>query len=316
MAETDKWLEVSLIVDGELAEAVADVLARFAPEGVVIETALKGWTTEGEGIPEKNVRVCAYLPVDKKLAKKQKHLEEALWHLGFIRPLPEIQYKKIQETNWAEAWKENFQPITVGKQIIIVPAWMETPDPRRLPIKIDPGMAFGTGTHPTTQLCLEFLEDWISNIKDEHLSVIDLGCGSGILAIAALKFGAKHVLAVDIDEQAIKASKDNAKLNGVYKHLEVGLGSVAEIRNGIFTIRNAKLIFANILAPVIIELLDQGLVDLLLPEGRMVLSGILDEQAAGVIEKLNQHGLKVNQTRSSGDWVALGVQNTPTLLHF
>lgn len=316
MTEPGKWLEVSLIVDGELAEAVADVLARFAPEGVVIETALKGWTPEGEAIPEKNVRVCAYLPVDKNLAQKQKHLEESLWHLGFIRPLPEIQYQKIQETNWAEAWKENFQPITVGKQIIIVPAWMETPDPTRLPIKIDPGMAFGTGTHPTTQLCLEFLEDWFSNIKGERPSVIDLGCGSGILAIAALKFGAKPVLAVDIDEQAIKASKDNAKINGVFKHLEVGMGSVAEIRRGNFTIRNAKLIFANILAPVIIELLDQGLVDLLLPEGWMVLSGILDEQAAGVIEKLNQHGLKVTKRRSSGDWVALGVQNTPTLLHF
>jgi ribosomal protein L11 methyltransferase len=316
MNEPKKWLEASLTIDGELAEAVADVLARFAPEGVVIETALKGWTPEGEAIPEKNVRICAYLPADENLTQKQKQLEEALWHLGFIRPLPEIQYQQILETNWTEAWKENFKPITIGKKIIIVPAWLETPDPTRLPIKIDPGMAFGTGTHPTTQLCLEFLEDWFLNHKHEPTSVIDLGCGSGILAIAALKFGASPVLAVDIDKEAIKASKDNAKINGVLEQLEVGLGSVMEIQKGYFTIQKARLIFANILAPVIIELVDQGLIDLLLPAGWMVLSGILNEQAAGVIEKLNQHGLKVTQSRRSGDWVAMGVQNSPNLLRF
>ncbi len=153
------WLEVALTVDGELAEAVADVLARFAPNGVTTEQAVRYNDAEDEGTPVGPITVRAYLPADETLETRRSKLEEALFYLGMIQPLPKPTFKPIEDQNWMEAWKEHYQPIPIGKRLVIVPAWLESPDPERLPIKIDPGMAFGTGTHPTTQLCLEFIEE-------------------------------------------------------------------------------------------------------------------------------------------------------------
>ena len=212
------WLEVSLNVNGELAEAVADVLARFAPNGVVVENGVyfKDADDPGTSLDEVNVR--AYLPVDGKLEETRQRLEEALWHLGSIQPLPEALFTPIADQNWMEAWKEHYKPIPVGEKLIIVPAWLESPDATRIPIRIDPGMAFGTGTHPTTQLCLEPLEKYIQPGMD----VIDVGCGSGILSIGALKLGAGRALAVDIDQAAVDATRENA--DAVLLHAARGVG--------------------------------------------------------------------------------------------
>jgi ribosomal protein L11 methyltransferase len=301
------WLEVSLTVDGELAEPVAEVLARFIPDGVVIEsTAVTANLDDSQGQAVGPLRVFGYLPVDAQLEERRRQLEQALWYLGRIRPLPEAQYKPIQQTNWAEAWKAHYQPIAVGERLMIVPAWLETPPGGRIPIRIDPGMAFGTGTHPTTQLCLYALEEAAAG-AGESWGVIDLGCGTAILAIAALKLGASHALGVDIDPEAIQAARENAATNGVTADLELGLGSLAEIRSGKFLLQKSRVVLANILAPVLIRLLGEGLGSLLEPDGVLILSGILQEQADEVKAAAEAQGLRLATRRQSGDWVALSV---------
>jgi ribosomal protein L11 methyltransferase len=310
MTDTN-WLEVSLLVNGELAEAVADVLARFAPNGVVTEsTGVKYLDEENEGVAVGPISVRAYLEVNDQLEETRRKLEESLFYLGMIQPLPAPVYKPIADQNWMEAWKEHYKPIPIGRRLMIVPAWMESPEPARIPIKIDPGMAFGTGTHPTTQLCLELIENWFDQSKIENLKskiVMDIGCGSGILSIAALKLGATTALGVDIDPESVKNSRENAEKNGIGAELVLGQGSVAEVKAGQFAFAFAPLVVANILAPVIIRLFDAGLADLIEPRGAVILSGILSEQAEKVREAAQAKGLVLTEQRQMGDWVALAM---------
>ena len=302
--ETPTWLEVSLIVDGEMAEAVADVLARFAPEGVVIEsTKIESNLQDVEGHPVGPLRVAGYLPVDDQVEDTRRRLEEALWYLGRIRELPAPQFKPVQQTDWSEAWKQHYRPIPIGQNLMIVPAWLDPDTGGRIPIRIDPGMAFGTGTHPTTQLCLEIIENRFR--QTTPTAVIDLGCGSGILAVAALKLGAARALGIDIDADAIRSAQKNAAANQVAERLEFGLGSLAELQQGDFPIRTAPLVLANILAPILIRLLDEGLAETLTPDGLLVLSGILTEQADEVQAALEKHGLRLVEQRQIEDWVAI-----------
>jgi ribosomal protein L11 methyltransferase len=303
------WLEVSLVVDGEMAEAVAEVLARYIPDGVVIESTAVATEADDEGGHAVGpLRVCGYLPVDANLEDTRRRIEEGLWYLGRIRPLPAPVFKPFEEINWVEAWKEHYHPIPVGERIIIVPAWLETPPGGRIPIRIDPGMAFGTGTHPTTQLCLELLDYFDGRALPRGYQVLDIGCGSGILAVAALKLTASHALGVDIDPLAVDASRQNALSNCVSERLDLGVGSVIEVQAGQFDIRKAELVFANILAPIILRLFNDGLAELVKPGGVLILSGILAEQAEEIIVTVGQHGMQVIERRQVGDWVALAAQ--------
>lgn len=312
------WLEVSLTVNGELAESVADVLARFAPNGVMTEQGVKFLDDEDEGTATGPITVRAYLQVNDQLEEMRQKLEESLFYLGMITPVPTPTYKQIADQNWMEAWKLHYKPILIGQRLLILPAWLESPEPKRIPIKIDPGMAFGTGTHPTTQLCLELMEkafDGGQKTEDEDRtsvlrppsSVIDVGCGSGILSIAALKLGAKTVLGIDIDIDSVKNSRENADTNGVGQELILGQGSVTEVLSGKFPFKSAPLVVANILAPIIIRLFDAGLADLVEPNGEIILSGILAHQAGNVIEAAQAKGLKRSDQRQIGDWVALSL---------
>jgi ribosomal protein L11 methyltransferase len=223
-----------------------------------------------------------------------------------IKPVPTPAYKQIADQNWMEAWKQHYKPILIGQRLLILPAWLESPEPKRIPIKIDPGMAFGTGTHPTTQLCLELME--VSTDHRPLTTVIDVGCGSGILSIAALKLGASKVLGVDIDIESVKNSRENADTNGVGEELLLGLGSVTEVLSGSFQFKSAPLVVANILGPILIRLFDAGLADLVEPNGEIILSGILDHQAESVIAAGEAKGLKRNDQRQIGDWVAISLK--------
>jgi ribosomal protein L11 methyltransferase len=311
------WLEVSLTVSGELAEAVADVLARFAYSGVMMEQGVRYTDEEDAGTPTGPITVRAYLEMNDQIEDTRQKLEESLYYLGRIQPLPAASYKQIADQNWMEAWKQHYKPILIGKRLVIVPAWMDSPDPDRIPIRIDPGMAFGTGTHPTTQLCLELMEkifeDGSSNfvhassIVRSPGSVIDVGCGSGILSIAALKLGAKSALGVDIDAGSIVNARENAEANEVGDELMLEVGSVQEILDGRFAFRQASLVLANILAPVIVRLFDSGLARLIDENGMIILSGILEEQASRVIEAAQAKGLKMNERKQMGDWVAFSM---------
>ncbi len=303
------WLEVSLTVNGELAESVADVLARFAPNGVMTEQGVRFVNDEDEGTATGPITVRAYLEVNDQLEETRQKLEESLFYLGMITPVPTPTYKQIADQNWMEAWKQHYKPILIGERLLILPAWLENPDPKRIPIKIDPGMAFGTGTHPTTQLCLELMErSFVGATHESPLQVIDVGCGSGILSIAALKLGASKVLGVDIDIESVKNSRENAAVNGVGEELLLGQGSVTEVLAGQFPFKSAPLVVANILAPVLIRLFDAGLADLIQPNGEIILSGILDHQAESVIEAGQAKGLKRGEVRQMKDWVAISLK--------
>jgi len=327
------WLEVSMTVDGELAESVADVFARFAPNGVMTEQGVKYNDAEDAGTPTGPITVRAYLELNDQIEETRQKLEEALFYLGMIQPLPTPAYKQIADQNWMEAWKQHYKPILIGERLLILPAWMESPALNRVAIKIDPGMAFGTGTHPTTQLCLELMELWLCHpepfdftqdklregspnrvgdsslakkrLAQNDIDIIDVGCGSGILSIAAIKLGAEKVLGVDIDPESVTNSRENADMNEVGEELILGVGSVQEILDGKFEFKSAPLVVANILAPVIVRLFNAGLADLIEAHGAIILSGILFEQEQSVIEAAQAKSLRMNERRQIGDWVAL-----------
>jgi ribosomal protein L11 methyltransferase len=314
MGEGD-WLEVSLIVDGEMAEAVSEVLARFVPGGVVIESTQIADDPSGVGEVVGPLRVCGYLKVDHQLDADRQKLEEALWHLGQIQPLPRAKYKPIAEADWSQTWKQHFHPVPIGSRMFIVPEWLDVEAGSRIVVRINPGMAFGTGTHPTTKLCLEILEDYIGEVGSADpgegnipQTMIDIGCGSGILGIVAAKLGVRHILGVDLDPQAIEVARQNAVVNGVQEQLELAPGSVSEVKSGRFSISRAPLVMANILAPVLVALLREGMGDLLTTPGTLILAGILDEQMAEVEAAIKASGMQLAEKRQSADWAALVVK--------
>jgi len=296
------WLEVSVICNGELAEAVAEVMARFAENGVVIESITEFDQNAYEQVETDNVRVLCYLAKDENVEQKSLQLQESLWHLSQISPIAAPQLQTIQDEDWMASWKKNYQPVKVGRNWLILPAWIEAdPQETRQIIRIDPAMAFGTGTHPSTQLCLMAIEDYLEAGKD----VIDIGCGSGILAIAALKLGSSYALAVDTDDLAVEATKKNAIINEIHANLDSHRGSLDDILHGDYAIQQASLVLANILAPVLIQLLKEGLAQTIAPGGKLVMAGILDTQAESVIQASKTAGSNLIKQYQQDDWVAL-----------
>lgn len=302
------WIEVKFVCEDELAEALADLLGRFVSNGVVVEnvTHFNPHTQENE--PTGAFEVSGYLPVDDQLPEKHQKLAEALWHMGQISPLPEPQFRPIIDQDWMAAWKQHYKPIPLGEKFLILPAWEELPkDTSRILIRINPAMAFGTGTHPTTQLCLGLLE----RHYQPGQSVIDVGCGSGILSIAANKLGAPKVLAVDVDSQSVTATKENAALNHVPEEaLEIGRGSVREILSGKFEVQSAPVVLVNILASIILSLFDQGLAQVVSDGGILVLSGILAYQEDEMRQKAQENGFQVIDKPTQKDWISLALRKS------
>ncbi len=286
-----EWLQVSVEVEAETAEAVADVLSRFAPNGVAIEMLSAGQTSVAE-----QAAVKAFLPVGLDTPNIQRQVEEALWHLGQIAPIPAPTFTVVVEANWADAWKEHFHPLRVGQRIVIKPTWREFEShPGDIVIELDPGMAFGTGLHPTTQMCLLALEGRVQ----PGMTVLDMGTGSGILAVAAARLGAERVLALDNDPVAVQAAQENVVRNGVADVVTVAEGSLDQVA-GVF-----DLVVVNILSRVILELVERGLADHVKMGGAWVAAGIIDSQAAEVEAALRAAGLHVTEHQQVADWVAL-----------
>ena len=283
------WLEVSVTVSGEAAEAVAEALARYALHGVAIEAG-------PEGIGPGPVTVRAYLPADEALARNRRRVEEALWHLGQLLPIPEPSFRPVADSDWAEAWKQHLRVLTIGRRIVIRPSWLaHTPQPRQVVIELDPGMAFGTGSHPTTQMCLLALEEHVR----PGMRLLDLGCGSGILAIAGARLGGRSALAVDNDPQAVAAAQENVRRNGVSDQVQVIAGSLEQV-SGVY-----DLVLVNILAPVIVEMAGRGLAERLAPGGVLIVAGLLAEQEREVTDALGRAGLSIVGRRQIDDWVEL-----------
>jgi ribosomal protein L11 methyltransferase len=290
------WLEASVQADGEAAEAVSEVFNRYGRGGAVLST---DFGDDGRRLSPGStavVTVKTYLPLDEEGRKNRQRIEEALWHLSQIYPLLPPVFRELTEDDWANAWKKHYHVLRVGQRIVIKPPWQGYKRrSNEIVIELDPGMAFGTGLHPTTRMCLQALE--------EHLEpgdkVLDLGTGSGILAIAAAKLGADSVLALDNDPLAVKAARANAQSNGAQTIVSVELGSLDKATD------KFDLLLVNILARVIIELADQGLVNRVRPNGLMIVAGIIEEQEAEVTAALRERGLEIVERRQEKDWVTL-----------
>ena len=300
------WLEVSVRTDGEGAEAVAEVLRPFAYQESVVLEQLGDESTADPDALEPFVTVKIYVPEDDDSPALRRRIEEILYHLGRLYPLPEPGFHELADEDWANAWKDHYRPFRLGRRIKIRPAWLaHEPDedtrPDDVTLTLDPGMAFGTGLHPTTQGCLQALEACVT----AGMSVLDAGTGSGILAIAAVKLGAATVAAFDTDALAIRATEENAERNGILGFIQTWRGELDSVRE--MTGRAQwDVVVANILAPVIIRLLDEkGLLGYVAPGGRLILSGIIEEQRPAVEIALVAAGGYVQQTITAGDWVTL-----------
>jgi ribosomal protein L11 methyltransferase len=293
------WIEVSLSVDGESGEAVAELLQRYGHQGVSIEQEgipPEEWD-DGEALPPERLTIRAYFPADERAAEARQQLETALGHMSLMYPMPKPTYRIVHDEDWAEAWKTHYHPVRIGRRLFIRPLWIQAETgPDDLVIALDPGMAFGTGTHPTTQLCLEALEDRVQ----PGMKVLDLGCGSGILSIGAAKLGAASVLALDIDPIAVKVTAENAEQNGVADKITAQEGSLETV---VTSARRFDLLVVNILARVIIAMCDQHLGDVVRPGGVALFSGLIEEQADDVEAALRKTGLEPTARRQQGDWM-------------
>jgi len=284
-----EWLEVSVEVGHEAAEAVTEAFSRYAHGGVVVEAGPEGWNAGP-------VIVRAYLPSDDELWSKRKGIQEALWHLGQIQPMPEPTFRPVAEEDWTEAWKKRLKVLRIGENIVIQPSWLDyQAGPQDVVIQLDPGMAFGTGLHPTTQLCLSALEAYVG----PGMEVLDLGTGSGILAIAAAKLHAKLVLGLDHDKQAVRVARSNVAANNVQGTVSVRQGSLSDVRV------SYDLVVINILARVIVEMLQEGLAERIRPEGVLIASGIIVDSVPDVTAALEEGGLELVDQEQRGDWVSL-----------
>jgi len=296
-----RWLELSIETDGELAEAISEAIFPLVEGGVALEqrnrrqdatTTADRWEDEPADGP---IIIRAYLPVDEALEARRQRVEHALACLRLIRPVPSPTYRVIAQWDWADAWKAGFQPLRIGRRILITPSWLHAPDydpERDLLITLDPGMAFGTGLHPTTQLCAAALEDYVK----AGMRVLDVGSGSGILSVLAAKLGASEVVGVDTDPEAVRAGQENAARNAVDDRVRIIQGSYDAAEG------NYDLVVANILAGVIARMLDEGLAA---HGARFIFSGILDSQKDQVARAAEQAGLWLREMRTANDWVCL-----------
>ena len=303
--QSTEWLEVCVMTEAETAEAVSEVLSRYAPNGVAIEQTARDINGADEGATqqlEAIVAVRAYLPIDDEVAARRRQIEEALWHLGQIVSIPEPTFRTVVESDWANAWKEHYHVVHLGDRFVIKPSWREyAAKPGEIMIELDPGMAFGTGLHPTTQMCLAAIEKYLQ----PKLAALDLGTGSGILAIGAAKLGAGSIVAIDNDPVAVKAAAENVKANGVDTIVQVGLGSLeqAAVNNATY-----DLIIVNILARVIVQLCEAGLGRVVRSGGRAIFAGLIDTQEHDVRAALELQGLRVIDRLQEKDWVCLIAQ--------
>jgi len=301
-----KWLEIAVLTPAEGVEAVAEIYRELGTGGVIIEDPAVIFEYAARTEPEEwGVPPCmigagmavvkAYVPAENGAERFVGRLETALGGL-VLRRRPEISACTVAGEDWANAWKTYYKPMRVGKRLVIKPAWESYAAGKGdLVIEMDPGMAFGCGTHATTSLCLELLERHVRPGQ----TVYDIGTGSGILAVAAARLGASRVVAVDIDPAACRAAAENTARNAVADRVRVICGDMLKNVEG-----KADLIVSNIIANAIIEIAPDA-AGRLLPGGIFIASGIIRERAAEVCAALETAGLTVGEHLQEGQWTAV-----------
>ncbi|HZQ08653.1 MAG TPA: 50S ribosomal protein L11 methyltransferase [Anaerolineae bacterium] len=289
-------LELSIRADAESAEALAAALNEYAYGGAVIEQVVT--PEQGERLDAaRPFTVRAFLLNDETAAEKRRQMEAAVWALGMLRPLGELEVRTLAEEDYADAWKKFYTVLHVGSRIVIKPSWLDyDAQPHELVIELDPGMAFGTGLHPTTRLCLAALEKYVM----PGVEMLDVGTGSGILAIGAAKLGAANVDARDIDPIAVETATKNVAASQWQDVIRVTRGSVEWEPEP----KRYDLILANIFADTIAELAP-ALVQHLKANGVLIASGILVERAYLVEDAMREQKMELIEKQQEDDWLVM-----------
>ncbi len=305
-----KWIEVSIRTTTEAVEAVANVLYDAGVSGVVIEDPNdiifvnndeKTWDFVDESLIdlEQGALVKGYLPESSDLIEKVDLIKDSIAGLpefGLDIGSGEVSTLEVNDEDWSTSWKKYYKPTKIGNRMVIKPTWEEyEPQEEEIIIEMDPGMAFGTGTHETTAMCVEQLEKRIT--KDS--TVFDIGTGSGILSVVAAKLGAKKVIGVDFDEVAVNVANENALENKVENIVEIKHGNLMDV-----VTEKADIVVANIIAEVII-ILSKDIKKFLNKDGLFISSGIILDKMDSVKESLVENGLEVIEVETMGEWVAI-----------
>jgi ribosomal protein L11 methyltransferase len=295
------WIELAVQADNEAVEAVTEIFSRYGYGGGVAIDEPFDQEKDGDNLriaTDRPFTVRTYLPDDEQAREKIEALERALWHLGQMRYVGPLTIGQREEEDWANAWKEHFYVHRVGERTVIRPPWRDyARQEGDIVIDLDPGMAFGTGLHPSTQLCLIALEERMR----PGMRVLDVGVGSGVLTIAAARHGASAIDAVDVEPVAVRATRDNIARNELAVPIRVAVGTVEETEE--FAGRY-DLVVANIIARIIIDLASP-LIAACAPGGRLIASGVIIDRADEVRAALEAAGLTAIEQHNMGDWVCI-----------
>lgn len=284
------WLQLIIPTDESSADQISDALMDQGAVSVTLQDMQDQPVLEptpGTTPMWSQTRVVGLFDANDDLKQVVANVEKQL-----RKKIPDWKGEQLEDKDWVRAWMDDFKPMQFGEKLWVVPSTFSPPQPEAVNILLDPGLAFGTGTHPTTSMCLEWLDANPPVDKD----IIDFGCGSGILAIAAILLGAKHAEAIDLDPQALISTRDNAEKNNVSNKIKTYLPNE-------FPKQTTPLLLANILASPLIELAPY-FADLTMPQGQIVLSGILKEQAEHVLSAYKEN-FDIQIWKQQGDWVCL-----------
>ncbi len=301
------WLELTVQTHPEAVESVSELLNRYTSGGVAIEEPIE-LVDEGQEyrvLTGQPVTVHAYLPIDGKEEAARQQVAEGLWHLSSLGPqyFGDLQTRIVHEEDWANAWKDYYHVTHIGQRLVIRPSWREyLPKNNEVVLELDPGMAFGTGLHPTTRMCLEQIEQRMR----PNMHVLDVGTGSGILALAAAKLGAANVYCIDNSSVAVESAVANAEMNHMSDRVSVVLGVLDETEASRLS-GKYDLVLANIIARVIGSIAS-NLAQVLAPDGILITSGIVEDRRHEAEKPLLATGLKLMDQVMIDDWVTLIMQ--------
>ena len=297
------WSELSIRAPSEYAEPLSEIFRRYGKGGVAIEEQ-GAWDPDNDHLPlnpATSVTVRTYLPQDASYRRRKAMIEVGVRLVSLLHPLGELQERVVKEEEWESTWRSHFTLLRIGRRLVIKPSWQEhTPHPAEAVVELDPGMAFGTGHHPTTRMCLEQMERRVA----PGMWVLDVGTGSGILSIAAIKLGAGEAVALDIDGVALRSARGNFHANGVNRKVKAIRGTIphAQVVPGSF-----DLVVANVTSKVIVDKA-QHLADSLAPHGVLVASGIIQERLDEVEAAFARVNEVILERQCDGDWITLAVK--------
>lgn len=307
-----KWIEVTIKTTTEAVEAITNILDELRTGGVMIEDPKDflfqkknelDWDYVEEEVFNKSgqdgVLIKTYISEERnvvEVVENIKHRVLSLRDFGIDIGEGSVSLGQVNESDWANEWKKYYKPTKIGQRIVVKPTWEDyKPENGELIIELDPGMAFGTGTHETTSMCIRELEKYVNGDS----KVFDIGCGSGILAIAAAKLGAKEVLAVDLDEVAVKVSKENVEENNVSDSVEVRHGNLMDVVKD-----RADVVVANIIADII-KILAKDVHNFMKKDAVFISSGIILDKVEEVKESLIENGFEIIDIKKLGEWSAI-----------